>query len=196
MTGQPGDKGPLLRSSGPQDERVRHLPEALRAKALAREPYSLFVAPRRLGLLMLPAAAALVFLAVRQGVLSAAIVVVVAAVLIGSTLDRRIDVDVDGLTFVALLPLRPRQRFPYSAFAPFEDTVSTANYGPARGKPRQRAKITDPAYGYRVAGLFRRDVLETTNFYGLSYTGPALSIEEYIASLDAYHPGADDYVGR
>jgi hypothetical protein len=33
-------------------------------------------------------------------------------------------------------------------------------------------------------------------FYGLSYSGSALGAQEFIASLDAYHPGSADYVGR
>jgi hypothetical protein len=193
-------KAPLLRQSGSQDPRLQALPVALQRKAEQREPFSLCLALKRFAFLMLPGALIAVGLVYREGLrtggVSVAIVVVAAVVLIGSTLEQRIDVDEDGLTFVPLLPIRPRQRFPYAAFKPFEDGVSTVVYGPARGKPRQRATITDPAYAYKVAGLFPRKVIETTNFYGVSYSETALGAREFIASLDAYHPGSADYVGR
>jgi hypothetical protein len=179
---------------------VQALPAPFRERVLRREPFSLCLAWRRFGRLELPFAAAALLLVWREGVrvggISVAVILIAAVVLIGSTLERRIDVDAEGLTFVPLLPIRPRQRFPYTAFKPFEDGVSTATCGPARGRPRQRAKISNPAYAYRTAGLFRRDVIETTNFYAPSYSASALDADAFIAALNVYHPASAEEVGR
>src|SRR5215467_14476056 len=95
-------KGPLVRDSGPQDPRLKGLPAPLQDKAQRGDPFSLFLAPGRIALLILPAVAIGAGIVYRQGLRSGGTLVGIAAavavVLIGATLDRRIDVDTDALT--------------------------------------------------------------------------------------------------
>lgn len=96
-------------------------------------------------------------------------------------LERRIDVDHAGLTFVPLLVLRRSQRFSFAELGPFEVKHTTrANY------QALRAAIIAPGHRYRLAGIFPRHVLSVTAIYSLGATKPRLKVNELQDLLAAY----------
>src|SRR6266700_3953304 len=96
-------------------------------------------------------------------------------------LERRIDVDHAGLTFVPLLPLRRSQRFSFAELGPFEVKHTTRAYYEAL-----RAAISAPGRRYRLGGIFPRHVLSLTAIYGFGAAKPRLKVNELQDLVTAY----------
>jgi hypothetical protein len=78
----------------------------------------------------------------------------------GGVFERRLDFDVDGLTLTPMLPIRPRQRFPW------RETGSPrfgAGYG---GYGKIKVPLCDRRYFF--AGVFPRKSIDLTAVYELA----------------------------
>jgi len=87
--------------------------------------------------------------------------------------ERRIDIDHAGLTFVPLLPLRRPQSFSFAELGLFEPKHIVRAYYESL-----QATIIAPGRRYRLGGIFPRSVLSVTAIYSLGVTKPRLKVNE------------------
>jgi hypothetical protein len=114
------------------------------------------------------------------------VLIVLPLALIGGTVsqERRIEVEADGSTFVPLLPLRRRWRFPFSALGRFH--VKRTSWWLRDDVAVVTAPIVDPRPTDVSGGIFARTAVEIPAVYAPARGEPALEPQELVDLLTTY----------
>ncbi len=104
-------------------------------------------------------------------------------------LEKRIDIDADGLTVVPLLPLRRSQRFAFRCLGAFSPvTVPWYQYRYGRQGLWVRVPITSGP-SYKLAGLFSQRHIDFSATFTAPGQASALTQAELVELLERYRSG-------
>jgi hypothetical protein len=168
------------------------LPGLLLADATSRQPISLKLSARRALRGTLLAALLCAIYVARGESLWVFAVIPAATVLTLPFVEKRIDVDGDGITIVPLVGIRPSQHFRFDCLGPFASRPPQWYRYMAVTSWAQNSFVRVPITSgppYKIAGLFAQQKID----FSTLYTGPgqatALSRTELIELLERYRTG-------